>query len=147
VTCVPRGANQKSPNSTKVYLGIRSPSLILLTPRRQFYFNTLKKSSIEIISRWSVPLGGMGWEPDCEQLLFGYFRRSEHPRGARGQTLRCKKNTVKWVKILIPQCLGSSTSRVLATTSVAKQKLLAVRFPTHFIERHTPTTGTFDRNR
>jgi len=87
----------------------------------------------------SVVFCGMGWEPHCEQLLFRYFCRGEHPRSARGQTLRCK-NTVKWGYILISQCPASSASWVFATTKVPvpKLKLLAVWFPTHATKNYTP---------
>ena len=46
--------------------------------------------SIESPRRSGVPFGGMGGKPHCEQLLFWYFRHSEHPPGARGRTLRYK---------------------------------------------------------
>ena len=100
--------------------------------------------SIGSSSRSNVHLiGGMGREPDCEQLLFRYVRRSEHLRGARGRKLRCKY-TVNWGNILPPQCSASIASWVFATTNVHKQKLLAVRFSTHYTKRYTRTTGTFD---
>ena len=42
---------------------------------------------------------------------------------------------------------ASSTSRVLATTKVKKEKVLAVRLSTHSTKRYTPTIGTFNGNR
>ena len=103
-------------------------------------------ASIKGATRASVPMCGIGLEPDCEQLLFRYFCHSEHPRGAGGWGLRCK-NIDPFDSVFTSQWLASSALWVPAMTKVPKQKLLVVRFLGYCTHWYTRTTGTFHGNR